>query len=53
MFTQPKQIAHFQAYLLVSQSESFLYVNKDRVNLGITLHLNSEPCNTECVKLVS
>lgn len=40
----------FKAYLLVSQGETILYVNKNRINLGIILHLNSEPCETECVR---
>ncbi|XP_031640663.1 xaa-Pro aminopeptidase 1 [Contarinia nasturtii] len=41
----------FKAYLLVTQNESILYVNKDRIDLGINYHLNSLLCNTECVKI--
>lgn len=42
----------FTSYLIVSHDEAYLYVNRAKVTLGVTLHLNTEPCITECVKSV-
>lgn len=43
---------HIQAYALISQTESILYVDKAKTDKGTILHLNSEPCVDECVKSV-
>lgn len=41
----------FKAYVIVTATDVFLYVNQTRVTLGIQLHLKSEPCHHDkCVK---
>lgn len=43
---------YFKAYLLITMTESFLYVNQQKTDVGINLHLNShlQPCDIECVR---
>lgn len=41
----------FKAYMIVTQTDLFLYVNQTRIGLGIQLHLKSEPCHHDnCVQ---